>query len=72
MDNQNQPSEINGSTKHGPSDATTALETAAEPPSKKARLENGPAANGQGDGEPPRRRGIAPVKPEYVLHLVQG
>lgn len=67
---QNQPSEINDSVTNGPSDAATAPETAAEPPSKKARLEDGPASNGQANSEPPRRRGIAPVKPEYVMHRV--
>lgn len=49
--------------KHGPSDDAPAVDAAEEPPAKKTRLD-GSASNGHVDG---RRRGIAPVKAEYVF-----
>lgn len=58
-----------GAPKHGPSDGATAADTDAageEPPAKKARLEeedSSSAPNGHVDGQ---RKGIAPVKAEYV------
>lgn len=52
--------------KHGPSDDGAAVDAAEEPPAKKTRL-GGSAPNGHVDG---RRRGIAPVKAEYVLYPV--
>lgn len=58
-----------GAPKHGPSDGATAADADAageEPPAKKARLEeegSSSAPNGHVDG---RRKGIAPVKAEYV------
>lgn len=51
--------------KHGPSDDGAAVDAAEEPPAKKTRLED-PASNGHVDG---RRRGIAPVKAEYVFPI---
>lgn len=68
----NDPNLETGTPKHGPSDGATAPDADADvaregPPAKKARLEgeegNSSAPNGHVDG---RRRGIAPVKAEYV------
>lgn len=69
-----QPSEVNDppvnpettTSKHGASDATTAPDT-EEPPSKKVRLEDD--SEKTDDRDAPRRRGVAPVKAEYVLCL---
>ena len=71
---QNQPSEINDppanlettTAKHGASDATTAPDT-EEPPSKKVRLEDD--SERTDDRDAPRRRGVAPMKAEYVLSM---
>lgn len=69
----NDPNLEAGAPKHGPSDGATAAGTDSDvagegPPAKKARLEgeeegDSSAPNGHVDG---RRRGIAPVKAEYV------
>ena len=69
---QTQPSEINDppvnsettTSKHGASDATAAPDI-GEPPSKKVRLEDDSGRTD--DRDAPRRRGVAPVKAEYVL-----
>lgn len=69
---QPQPSEVNDppvnpettTSKHDASDATTAPDT-EEPPSKKVRLEDD--SERTDDRDAPRRRGVAPVKAEYVL-----
>lgn len=64
------PSLESTAPKHGPSDDGAAVDAAEEPPAKKTRLDESesaptpaPASNGHVDG---RRRGIAPVKAEYV------
>ena len=69
----NEPNLETGAPKHGPSDDATAADANTDvagegPPAKKARLEgeeegDSSAPNGHVDG---RRRGIAPVKAEYV------
>lgn len=64
---QPQPSEVinSGAPKHPAPDAP--VDVSGEPPSKKTKIDDSSAANGQSDDAVPRqRRGIAPVKAEYV------
>lgn len=64
---QPQTSEVieSGVSKHTAPEA--AVDVSGEPPSKKTKLDDSPAANGQPDhAEPRQKRGVAPVKAEYV------
>lgn len=61
----NDVSNLEATAKHGPSDDAVASDAAEGPPSKKARLEDDSAQ--PDERELGRRRGIAPVKPEYAL-----
>lgn len=53
--------------KHSPSDGAAAPDSDGTegPPSKRARLEDASAQTDERDSR--RRRGVAPVKPEYAL-----
>lgn len=68
------PHETNGQTNTAATDSTVnaapATNGSDEPPSKRAKLGDDTPSNGHADTEPrPRVKGVAPIKPEYVLIL---
>lgn len=54
--------------KREPENGDAVADQAQEPPSKKARLDDSADSNGQtADAPAPRMKGVAPIKPEYVV-----
>ncbi|KAL4895702.1 tRNA-dihydrouridine(47) synthase [NAD(P)(+)] [Aspergillus ambiguus] len=58
---------------HEPQNGAPTTENTGEPPLKKAKLDEPSASNGepQSDRIPPRKKGVAPIKAEYLIHTSQ-